>query len=412
MHNISQQPTGDRTLSRAAVAALADAADYDGLPDGVSHPMRLLVVTAEAARLIGLSAGALRLLEILYSYTQPTDWTDRPIVWPSNAELCERLSIGRTALRTRLRALADARLITHRDSPNGHRWGRRGAHGQIVDAYGIDLSPMAARYADLLALVQADQAERSTRRVLRRRALRARRSIRQLMILATAETIQCADPRPTADAICAAIDHPTTLDRLRELVDHIECAQAELYQSITAAIADPEPAETTPMGADSRPPIEPTNISNTKQVTVFARQESSSSGDNPTSSATSAPNDIAESTIVTPTELAQLAPGLGAYLYDNPPTWTGLTEAADRYRHQVGISGPLWRRACHVLGRRDAVVALAVLSTRRQLRSPGGYFHAMVAKAQRQELHLSRSIFGLRDATYGRRPRKSPHHAP
>jgi hypothetical protein len=47
-----------------------------------------------------------------------------------------------------------------RDSPNGKRYGKRDPKGRIVEAYGFDLSPIAARYTEFVRLVEEARAER------------------------------------------------------------------------------------------------------------------------------------------------------------------------------------------------------------------------------------------------------------
>jgi replication initiation protein RepC len=56
------------------------------------------------------------------------------------------------------------------------------------------------------------------------------------------------------------------------------------------------------------------------------------------------------------------------------------------------------------------VLALAIVSTKDAAhfsRSAGGYFAGMVRKDERGELHLERSLWALREARYGKTPRRS-----
>jgi len=65
-------------------------------------------------------------------------------VFPSNAELSLRSrGMADATLRRHLAALVEAGLILRRDSPNGKRYVRRNAHGEIESAFGFDLSPLA-----------------------------------------------------------------------------------------------------------------------------------------------------------------------------------------------------------------------------------------------------------------------------
>src|SRR5205823_537591 len=75
----------------------------------------------------------------------------------------------------------EAGLITMKDSPNGKRYGQRDRQGRIVEAYGFDLSPIAARYAEFLRLADEARAERAEMGRLRRRATIARNGIIQIL---------------------------------------------------------------------------------------------------------------------------------------------------------------------------------------------------------------------------------------
>ena len=65
-----------------------------------------------------------------------------------------------------------------------------------------------------------------------------------------------------------------------------------------------------------------------------------------------------------PDELARLAPRLTPYLHRPSPTWPELVDAADWLRHDLDVSKPLWGEACLAMGREQAAIALAVVSTK------------------------------------------------
>ena len=61
------------------------------------------------------------------------------------------------------------------------------------------------------------------------------------------------------------------------------------------------------------------------------------------------------------------------------------------------MSKPLWGEACVAMGREQAAIALAVVSTKDPAHfrtTPGGYFHGMVAKAKAGKLNLDRTLSG------------------
>ena len=68
-----------------------------------------------------------------------------------------------------------------KDSPNGKRYGKRDPKGRIVEAYGFDLSPIAARHAEFVRLAAEAKAERAEMGRLRRRATIARNGITQIL---------------------------------------------------------------------------------------------------------------------------------------------------------------------------------------------------------------------------------------
>ena len=68
-----------------------------------------------------------------------------------------------------------------KDSPNGKRYGVRDRAGRITEAYGFNLSPIAARHADFIRLAEEARAERAEMGRLRRRATIARKGITQIL---------------------------------------------------------------------------------------------------------------------------------------------------------------------------------------------------------------------------------------
>ena len=73
---------------------------------------------------------------------------------------------------------------------------------------------------------------------------------------------------------------------------------------------------------------------------------------------------------------------------------------------EMGINRTLWSRACDVMGREYAAVAMAIVSTRPAehfTSGPGGYFAGMLRKFEKNplDLCLSRTLWKLKDETWG-----------
>jgi replication initiation protein RepC len=100
-----------------------------------------------------------------------------------------------------------------------------------------------------------------------------------------------------------------------------------------------------------------------------------------------------------PDDLVRLAPRLRPYLRRPDPTWPEVVDAADWLRHDLDVSKPLWGEACLAMGREQAAIALAVVSTKDPAHfrtTAGGYFHGMVAKAKAGALNLDRTLWAMR----------------
>jgi len=111
---------------------------------------------------------------------------------------------------------------------------------------------------------------------------------------------------------------------------------------------------------------------------------------------------------ITPATLVELAPRLASYMpaRTNDKDWPAIVDAALFLSGEMGINRTLWSRACDVMGREYAAVAMALVSTRATehfTSGPGGYFAGMLRKFEKnpQDLCLSRTLWKLKDETWG-----------
>ena len=407
--NFAGHPTGFRKLTLGLLHADHMAEGFTGLPDGVKTAARVLAAFKAAAPFLGYGPRLVHVIDWLFKFTQPQDWEEgsRPIVWPSARLQQDELGLGATQGKALNRQLIENGLITMKDSPNGKRYGIRNAEGRIVEAYGFDLTPLAARYAEFTRVAEEGRAERQRLQKLRRRATIARNGITQLLETAR-EYGFGGEEWPTlardAEALSRSLRNVIRSNEMEAGVTSLERWQHEAREHLQALL---KTVHSGPKGPENRPHILPTNQNpNPNKDTVIAPEAGKSLLALPselTRKAQEQPKQKEPEKVLRlrPNELLRLAPRLRNYLQAAAPGWRDIIDAADGLRYDLDVSKPLWGEACLAMGREQAAIALAIVSTKNPeyfKTTAGGYFHGMVAKAKRGELNLDRTIWALRGA--------------
>lgn len=391
---------GFRRLTPAHVQVQAIAEGFEGLPHDVSKG-QALAAFKQAAQPLGISPRLRDAVDALFAFSQPQDWQPgaRPIVWPSNRKLETTLGLGRRQVQNVLNALISAHLITPVDSPTGRRWGHRDARtDKIIEAYGFDLSPIALRHAEFVAIAEQAAAEERERAALRRRLTIARKAIQQ--IAETALEHQFTDRNWhywLAEALTRAlmIRDDALLDQLQGIVAELEQRRAEGEAALRDVF---DSVQTASAGA-----IECTPITTTTQPEADKSATGKIDSGRPRNGQADAPASCDQVSpkqpplpAVTPKFVLTVSPELKSYLFTLSPSWADIVEAADRLRRQLGINRAAWIDACEAMGRYQAATAIAVIAAKGEtIRSPGGYLRGMISRARSGELHLNNSLWGL-----------------
>src|ERR1019366_2542371 len=184
-----------------------------------------------------------------------------PIVWPSSSMQQEALGLSATRVKAVNRALIEAGLIAMKDSPNGKRYGKRDPKGRIVEAYGFDLAPIAARHAEFVQLAREAKEERDALRRFRRRATIARNGIAQILEVAVEYGFQGEEwTRLASDSqdITRALRTVERPDEVALGVDNLERRQRtarerleNLLAAVTIEVSDP--VNPDPLGTENGP---------------------------------------------------------------------------------------------------------------------------------------------------------------
>jgi replication initiation protein RepC len=352
------------------------------------------------------------------------------LVAEKHAQAGEQLS-----LRRLVRRMAVLGLIWIKDSPNGKRYGHRDANGVIVEAYGFDLAPLAARAEEFEALYARLKEERQYCASLRNVITVTRRMIRAKIEKALESGLR--GPWHQLEQEFAALlkglpKRTTTSNKLMDIVDWFKDFKDRVEQAFEAAFDWPKESDqkspstdgedisnvvSTDMNMTPTGASDGTHILTTKQpdpVNSNCFENKAAAGvepERPKPGRVERPEDldldIEWSThtnkrksdidipmlMLTCPHFAEMARGFEG----NISNWDGLHRAAGKIRGMAGISENAWNVSQRALGPAAASAAIALIFDKHstgEVTSPGGYLRGMVEKARAGELHLDRSFYG------------------
>ncbi|OCP23591.1 MULTISPECIES: plasmid replication protein RepC [unclassified Ensifer] len=406
---------------------------------------RAMLAVRRVAPVIGVRPGDLMLLDTLVAFTSPPDWEEgaRPIVWPSNEYLIHHTGYSLSAIKRHLRNLAEMGLIAYKDSSNGKRWGRRGDDGRIVEAYGLDLSPLAARSGEFETLYASVRAQRNLTKELKRKITIFRRIVWAILqsdyarqpddlwcqirqrYEALAEALACnTSGNADLSSVCDAFE--ALKNEAEEKLRNVEPESPE-ENSSTGCFEKENHSFMDPTGAALEPHIQPTNHLQSVRCKSIENAPARSGpaertwnvGKNDDIGNTSVPPRETErnpATAAPPVSVgdvtirsvvfacpafAEMAHGIDAYIR----SWRDFVTVADKIRSMIGISGDAWAAAQAAIGSEAAAVAVALITDKYsegKVVSPGGYLRGLVLKAQKGDLNLARSVFGRMNERHGK----------
>lgn len=402
---------GHRRLDERTAATDQLAQRFEGLPEDVTH-RQVLTVFKRAAPYIGIPPRLVHTVDTLMSWSRSIDWSDgqRPIVFPSNEKLTQKLGIGVRQLQKMLANAARFGLITHRDSANGNRIGARGKDGRLIYAYGIDLSPLAVRYEEFAAAARAGVEADLRIKVLRQRLAAARRRIRTLAQLVDDAQIDSVDARTAVEISLLATSQMRRVrdeELLSACVEQMEVRAEELGKAVADVM---EPVSATTISHKDSPSGEPHDAPITTTNQPITAKAAYSSGYPKKSSRvgydvrdpepqTDVEADLAKHG-VDPEFIAAVVPEF--IMTGTPrPTWGELIGTAERLVDQTAIHRNVWHEACRLMGQKGAaasVLATAHKHMRGDVDRPGAYLRGMNKHAASGLLNLGRTYHGLKDS--------------
>lgn len=371
-------PFGRRSMALGLLATQVTAQAV--APDVVVHKWKVFQHIREAREAIGATDRALAILGALLSFHQETTMCadGNLVVFPSNEQLSDRANgMSPATLRRHIAVLVHCGLVIRRDSPNGKRFARKGATGEIEQAYGFDLAPIVARAEEFKTLAETVQAEKKALRIVRERLTITRRDVVKL--------------------IAAGIEEGVPGDWRAYRVRYEELMR-QLPRTASKATIDGILAELIDLHGDVHNALE--NFLNSQNLSVNeSHTERHKQNSNPDSQNESE-EDLRKNEKAEPAapdnvrslperdlplgivldacpEIVTLAPG------GEIRSWRDLLATAQLARAFLGISPSAYQDACAAMGETHAATVIAAMLQRADhISSHGGYLRSLTKRAQ------------------------------
>jgi replication initiation protein RepC len=296
-----------------------------------------------------------------------------------------RTGLTERAIRRILRQLIDLQLIAPKDSPNGKRYAVKDLAGQVIDAFGFDLTPIYARRGDWAVM------------------LMEQKQLREVQKRAFDEVTICR--RATEEALSALAEHFPEVDR-SELEARLKTLQARTpirsQVTLPADLLDAWQLLRTHaeevfyeagnaglrvrhLETNNSSPSEPCNKGFPKKAGAVLPNEQTAEH-------------------LSPELILEACPTLGDY--PNPIEDVSDLVAAGRYlRASLSANESAWNEAVAEIGLvRAAVTVIYVLqlydddvsSGEGRIKNPGGYFRAMARLVKAGKIDLSVELLAMR----------------
>ncbi|TDK32309.1 replication initiation protein [Rhizobium deserti] len=362
-----------------------------GNQTGTADKWQLIRALIEARESYGLSDRSISVLEALTTFHQERELNGKEaiIVFPSNAELSIRArGMSPATLRRHLAALVEAGFIFRRDSANGKRFCRRDDRGQVENAFGFDLAPLALRAEEIFSRAEAER-ERAKR-------IAHVRSEITLHLRDIAKTIEAAMGEGRQGEWLGFMDRLTALSgrvpRNGDLTDLKERCEAlvklrvELETAYLNSLSEQEMS-----GNESFSEHHIQNSKTDPYLEINGQEDSKEASSSHRNVRDGKPIGISLK------DFLDICPQIADYTRNGAKNWADILAAAEVVRSMLGISPSAWTSARHAMGDVPAaIVVAAILERAEDIRSPGGYLRDLTGKAERGRFSIHPMLKALK----------------
>lgn len=321
-----------------------------------------------AIKVLGLKSAARFILEQLVGFYGGEPIGGRMLVWPSNELLEDRTGLSERTIRYALKELLDQGVIRSKDSANGKRYARKSHAGQIIDAFGLDLSPLLhrmdewrQRHRALVDFQREQKAKREEITILRR-------SCQEWLVRTPSEALEAE-----YDRLVRSIPRRSSSQPVSPVLEAWRLFKAEVEAHYNAANA----------GNDCR--HKDSNNDTPDQSCSKGREYEGVQAE------TEPELQFQDLLRACPDALAFVAP---------VRTPNEMIEAASRYRGLIGVSADAWGTACFEIGTLAAAVTFMLVLQRKTkpvkgvtpIQNAGGYFRFMTRAVKDGSVDLAAEI--------------------
>lgn len=442
MENVSfyEPPVGGRINSPKLRGIAQFVSTFEGLPAGVSR-FDLLKLVKNAGPIAGFTPKMIQLLEYYILFTRDCDWTanSQPIVFQALSKTAQHFGVSERQIQRLENDLFKIGALTWNDSGNHRRYGVRSEDGEIMHAFGVDLTPLAALRASLESKLVEKQRLDAAWMETKRQISWYRRQLNGL-ISEAGEYASLDQIRFETEAAYKEVAVPIrvymTIENLHNLLKAHKALHSRLLEAVRAAVNLALDAEIAaeqrgqsevidvqftqnPSSMDDSIDVnkysttynqfDKSNLSSQKDKWASERsvvepqapktQEGADSQEQRDQKAAEIAEEISNITI------KQVLYAASERFKTHLPVrgrqdFPEIVEAASSLLPALGIHKSAWAEACKVLGRNGAAICVLIIDQKLQdphhrVRNPGGYLREMTARAGRGELNLHRSVFGL-----------------
>ena len=420
--NISPIPTPSaRELN--AYRHLNSENEFFGLETDIDrfHALRLIKLLGRDA---GFTPSMIQLLEYYIVRTQDIDWSEgqTPICYQTVNATARDLGMNERHVNRLETALFELGALRWESSGNHKRYGVRNREtGEIAYAFGVDLSPLAEMLPDLEAAIEHKNAYKVQWEDKRRSISSLRSQIRALlsslagyedidMLSSVASTYQAISYRVRShhtysDLLALEQEHISVMQALNHLYEDMYKEHMSVNMSAMDALYVRHIQDTKNLNSSKEDTSSNSSSSNNKD---FQKLDKSNSSEKAETSALS--DSYREEKIESPTPkidnitwkqvLNASSDRFRDYIpiHNRALNWNDLVHASESLLTELGIHKSAWVLACGTLGRSGAAICIMIIDQKSlagEIRSPGGYLREMCKRAERGELNLLASVFGL-----------------